>query len=410
MRTKRIAALLLAALLFLPTLATALPGPGPRYMLLGRYPADKDGAEAPILWLVLKDDAEGVLLLSAQVLEVMPVHSGGRFNGYEYSDLKNWLEGGFVEAAFSPQEQALLMKTEGKPAVTLPSVEELRKKDGGFFEPEELGASPTAHAIARGVQRYGSGEATYWTRNRATSNPDGQRRVMDKGSFGYAIASYTNIGVRPMMTLNPGALAGAQGAGSAEGPLMPVLPEVAAQEGDQPGTAETAQEGDQPGTAEAAQEGDQPGAEAAGEQAAAGPGSAPAGAPLMTEGFPELTPEGFLPEGQEPYVFKDEENGVWRYASPTLRLVINRRQDVAQKLRWFETHIFFPEGESLQMYPLDENNRRRMGPMEKIADQHNLVYAMNGDYYAYRVDRDRRSEQGVAIGRVARGFKKFHES
>ena len=47
---------------------------------------------------------------------------------------------------------------------------------------------------------------------------------------------------------------------------------------------------------------------------------------IATEGFPQLTPEGFLPEGEAEYVFIDAEAGVWRYASQNLRVVINRTE------------------------------------------------------------------------------------
>lgn len=386
MRYQRVIALLLLCLLpLLPLVGQAAEWP---LVSLGSYPSLENGGEQPITWLLLKDDGEGVLLISQKVLDVQPANVGDTYIGYEYSTLKTWLEEDFLAAAFSPGEQALVE------LVTLPSVEELRKKDGGFFETDELRAKATPYAISKGVQRYSGGDASYWTRNRASSDPKGQRRVLDKGSFGYAIYSYNNIGVRPMIRLKAGSLLEASGRGSQEDPFLLQLPQIA-----ELPLEEVLDSADQA-------------AEQAAEQAVEGPGDQ-AGpmdtALLFTEGFPTLNAQGFLDEGQAPFIFEDEENGIWRYASSKLRIVITRVQDVSAKMRWFETHLFFPEGEGLKMYPFDENNRRRMSPMEKIADLHNLVYAMNGDYYVYRVYRDIETKGGVVIGRVARDGKVLYD-
>lgn len=370
------------------------------YLQFGHYPAQKDGTADPILWKVLKNDADGVLLLSEFVLDALPVQESGRYNGYEYSTLKTWLEVDFVNKAFSAAEQALITQEQGVLQVRLPAVEELRKKDGGFFDAEGIRAKPTAYAIERGVQKYGSGDASYWTSNRASSDPNGQRRVLDKGSFGYAISNYATIGVRPMVLLTKDALQKAAGIGSAQDPFTLNLPDAT------PEPQETAEEAPEvetepPAPTAQAEEPVPPAAEE---------GSEPATAPLLTEGFPELTADGFLKPGEAPYIFKDEENGIWRYASQTLRIVITRQQNVEEKLRWFESQVFFKEGDRFQMYPNEPGNKFKMKQMEKIADQHNLVFAVNGDYYIYRVNRRNATKSAVAIGRVARDFTMLYDT
>ena len=370
------------------------------YLQFGHYPAQKDGTADPILWKVLKNDADGVLLLSEFVLDALPVQESGRYNGYEYSTLKTWLEVDFVNKAFSAAEQALIAQEQDVFQVRLPAVEELRKKDGGFFDAEGIRAKPTAYAIERGVQKYGSGDASYWTSNRASSDPNGQRRVLDKGSFGYAISNYATIGVRPMVLLTKDALQKAAGIGSAQDPFTLNLPDAT------PEPQETAEEAPEvetepPAPTAQAEEPVPPAAEE---------GSEPATAPLLTEGFPELTADGFLKPGEAPYIFKDEENGIWRYASQTLRIVITRQQNVEEKLRWFESQVFFKEGDRFQMYPNEPGNKFKMKQMEKIADQHNLVFAVNGDYYIYRVNRRNATKSAVAIGRVARDFTMLYDT
>lgn len=372
------------------------------YLQFGHYPAQKDGTPEPILWKVLKNDEDGVLLLSEFVLDAQPAQESGRYNGYEYSTLKTWLEADFANKAFSVSEQALIAQEQGVLQVRLPAVEELRKKDGGFFDAEGIRARPTAYAIERGVQKYGSGDASYWTSNRASSDPNGQRRVLDKGSFGYAISNYATIGVRPMVLLAKDALGEAIGTGSAKDPFTLNLPEVT------PAPQETAEEApaEEIETPEQTAQAEDPAPPAADEE----PAQVPAAAPLLTEGFPELTADGFLKPGEAPYIFKDEENGIWRYASQTLRIVITRQQNVEEKLRWFESQVFFKDGERFQMYPNEPGNKFKMKQMEKIADQHNLVFAVNGDYYIYRVNRRNATKSAVAIGRVARDFTMLYDT
>ena len=414
MQRYRLLLLLVVLTLLVPQAAPLAAQQSLQYVQLGSYPTTREGEKEPILWMVLQNNAEGLLLLSEYVLDAKPVQESGNYNGFEISTLKTWLETEFAQTAFSAAEQQLIARKHNDLLVSLPSVELLRKKDGGFFDEAGVMAKPTAYALAQGVTKYARGDASYWVSNRATSNTISQRRVLEQGKFGYARASYKDIGIRPVLYLLPGALDAASGMGSQADPLRLELPELAAAltpeapaEPEEPETpeepeAESTEAGEAQSPQAPAQQGEQP--------AQQGEADKPASTKAQfTEGFPELTPAGFLPEGQAPYVFQDEENGVWRYASQNLRLVITRIQDKDKKLRWFETQIFCQGEDFLQMYLNDPGNRRRMAPMEKIAKAHKLVYAMNGDYYIYRVNRGLQEKNKVAIGRVAREGKVFYD-
>ena len=54
--------------------------------------------------------------------------------------------------------------------------------------------------------------------------------------------------------------------------------------------------------------------------------------------FPALNDAGFLDSGE--FVWEDEENGVWRYASETLRIEIFRREQTKPARVWYEAEIF----------------------------------------------------------------------
>ena len=69
-------------------------------------------------------------------------------------------------------------------------------------------------------------------------------------------------------------------------------------------------------------------------------------ADILTEGFPALTEEGFLPEGEKEFVLIDEAQGIWRYASQSLRIVIRRTEsrETTGKQRCLIAEIFVREG------------------------------------------------------------------
>ena len=54
--------------------------------------------------------------------------------------------------------------------------------------------------------------------------------------------------------------------------------------------------------------------------------------------FPALNEHGFLDEGE--FLFENPEEGVWRYASPTLRVEILRYTQESPAQLWYEAEIW----------------------------------------------------------------------
>ena len=122
----------------------------------------------------------------------------------------------------------------------------------------------------------------------------------------------------------------------------------------------------------------------------------PAETPVMTaaDGFPLLNAEGFLDEGE--FVFADEENGVWRYCSQTLRIEINRRTQAKPKLVWYEAEIWAAEGEVFRMLPWDASDRwKKLNYPYQIARRHRTVFALNSDFAHLRISK--RMVVGIVI-------------
>lgn len=132
--------------------------------------------------------------------------------------------------------------------------------------------------------------------------------------------------------------------------------------------------------------------------------------------FPELTQEGFLPEGESEFVYRDEANGLWLYASQTLRIEINRRTGTNSKkepLRWYEADVFTRDASELfHLFPYDETkykNRFALELADKIALKHQLVFAINSDYFIYRVGRQAEVNYTYPIGPIIRNGEIFYD-
>lgn len=139
---------------------------------------------------------------------------------------------------------------------------------------------------------------------------------------------------------------------------------------------------------------------------------------IARDGFPYLTAEGFLPEGREEYVFSDDEAGLWRYASQTLRIVIRRTQSAqpGKKLRYLTAEIFVRQGEDgFRMVAHDpshlmENRDLYKAKPAQIARSNSLVFSMDGDYYIYRVLRRINAGPHYPVGLVIRGGQLLMET
>ena len=114
--------------------------------------------------------------------------------------------------------------------------------------------------------------------------------------------------------------------------------------------------------------------------------------------FPELNGEGFLDSGE--FVFEDPENGVWRYASPTLWIEIYRREIAKPARVWYEAEIrCAPDAENggPRMIPNDPDNwiRSKAYPY-KLTRNTGTVLAVTNDYAQLRLEQ-RKAYPGIII-------------
>lgn len=147
----------------------------------------------------------------------------------------------------------------------------------------------------------------------------------------------------------------------------------------------------------------------------------PAPTPVVTPApewhsiLPETNEKGFLDEGE--FVIADETNGHYVYIDDTVKIIIERKyeesDDKKTNLTWFEAEIWsdVDAGEYLKTLFYDENKKgAKRVDAAKNATEHKSVFAMNTDYYTYRVSSNNGRRTGVVVrnGKVLYddGYKK----
>ncbi len=204
---------------------------GHQVLLFGSYPQGEQGEAAPIVWIVLKVQDGLAYLMSEKILDVRRV-SGDQWNykGWESSELFAWLNGDFMQAAFSFEEQAALHGDETLGYVSLPSAEDLQDKALGFGTDLSRRVYGTAYALARrGLYSYSSrGYSPIWTRTRSQQT-HAQRATKINGKIGFIGVESDDLGVCPVIWLKLDSIAVIGGDGSPEAPFI-----LRTQEGKQP--------------------------------------------------------------------------------------------------------------------------------------------------------------------------------
>ena len=130
---------------------------------------------------------------------------------------------------------------------------------------------------------------------------------------------------------------------------------------------------------------------------------APTEVPAYMAHMPALNAKGFLDEGE--YIYSSEDEGLWIYVSQTSKVIIQRKYDATQPLTWFEADLY-GDLDAGEMVRTVQNDPEKMGKVRvdatETAKKHNVVFAMNTDYYTYRVAVNNNRHTGIVIrdGRI----------
>ena len=195
---------------------------GHQYLLFGSYPQGAQGDTAPIAWRILKVYEGLAYLMSDRILDVRRV-SGDQwhYKGWEGSELYAWLNGDFLQGAFSPEEQAALHPDEKLGFVSLPGVEDLQNKGLGFGTDLSRRIAGTAYALEqRGLYSYARRSySPIWTRT-PSQQTHAQRATKINGRIGFIGVESDDLGVCPVIWLKLDAVSVLGGSGSQASPLV----------------------------------------------------------------------------------------------------------------------------------------------------------------------------------------------
>lgn len=80
--------------------------------VLGSYAPEGNFEKLPITWQVLQKEEDRMLVLSKKILDLQPFHREENPVRWEDCDLRQWLNTGFWNAAFTADEQRLICQPE----------------------------------------------------------------------------------------------------------------------------------------------------------------------------------------------------------------------------------------------------------------------------------------------------------
>ncbi|MBQ7502036.1 sel1 repeat family protein [bacterium] len=141
----------------------------------GRYPQGENGEVQPINWRVLRRDKDALLVISEYGLDAKPYHKDRCSITWSDCTLRGWLNGEFLQKAFTTAEQSLIRTSrlannagpETDDRMYLLSMDEA---NGLFADDNDHKTKPSAYAVINGAwtcdDNRWKGNAWWWLRSR----------------------------------------------------------------------------------------------------------------------------------------------------------------------------------------------------------------------------------------------------
>ena len=192
---------------------TVTDGELPEVITFGTYPQQSEEAE-PIEWLVLDRNEDEVMLLSKDCLASLPWHNSHVAATWDKSDIRDWLNGTFLDTAFSEEERAniLLSSLENGDDLNYGTTVGESTNDLVFLlsasealallQSSDRTAKPTSHAISQGAYTNANGNCAWWLRSPGMTEA-GPAYFASAGEIGSRAheVNETIIGVRPAIRI-----------------------------------------------------------------------------------------------------------------------------------------------------------------------------------------------------------------
>ena len=127
-------------------------------------------------------------------------------------------------------------------------------------------------------------------------------------------------------------------------------------------------------------------------------------APLKTwtveQILPELNEKGFFDDGE--FIYADDDHGHYVYISSTLKIIIERKFDGNLPLTWYESEIWCDTEAGELIRNIEYTPEKALGKKSAVDATENAlankaVFAVNSDYYTYRVGASNHQPIGIEI-------------
>ena len=115
---------------------------------------------------------------------------------------------------------------------------------------------------------------------------------------------------------------------------------------------------------------------------------------IIPEDMPVTDDSGYLAQGSSPYVYKNRQAGYWHYLSDRMRVVITRFYQAEGRIEWFEAYITYRDSGKPFSAELGQSGTRLASPL-KLAQDAGAVFAINDDFYRFRVVNEQRT--GIVV-------------
>lgn len=185
---------------------------------MGIYPQKADGTIERIKWKVLDRKDGKALVMAEKGLDCMAFNSIRDYSGWEGSDIRNWLNGKFIESAFSIEEQMAICEDEirndrntehwtksGSGEPTVDKVFLLSMKEAEMYLPskEERICYATEYASSKGAWTDKDMSCWWWLRSAGYYGFDAVISHHDGALYaiGYHVTE-VNTAVRPAMWID----------------------------------------------------------------------------------------------------------------------------------------------------------------------------------------------------------------
>ena len=102
--------------------------------------------------------------------------------------------------------------------------------------------------------------------------------------------------------------------------------------------------------------------------------------------LPPLNEDGTLADkAAEPFLYKNEEAGLWIYISGTLSIEIRRYDNRIDNILWFETRVRLSGGNRIKtIFSDDRQSGKAFAKPLKIVQKHQAVLAFSDDFFGWR--------------------------